>query len=1314
MNYFNIIIFFLPENNYIFDFRSISICLLFNLIFMKNTTTLLITTLLISINLFAQVNHPFQIFTLNGSNGFTLEGSQIEDLSGAAVSAAGDINGDGFDDILVGAYLADDAGKVDAGKVYVVFGQAEAFDPFLQLSNLNGNNGFIINGKESHHQLGWAVSSAGDFNNDGFDDILISAPSIEINGETNVGESYLIFGKATAYTATFDLTSLNGTNGFALQGENEFDFFGYDIDGIGDLNNDNFDDIIISAPFASPNQIQHAGSSYVIFGNNSNASGLLQVSSLNGNNGFRIDGRSTNDFSGFSLSGAGDFNNDNFNDILIGAYAADALGNVEAGESYLIYGHGGVYSSSVELGSLNGGTGFIINGIDSGDFSGREVSNAGDINNDNFDDILIGAPTALSNTNEQAGETYVLFGNNSNSSSFDLITLNGTNGFILKGIAAQDYSGSALSSLGDVNSDGIDDILIGARDASPNGFASGAAYVYFGKTTGFTTTVNLNSLDGTNGLSIFGKNPENQLGAALSGLGDINGDNVNDFIIGAKGASANVVASGESYIITDIFGCLATAGFISTATPISNFSICEGTDLLDETQASAAFVPYYGDLNGFDPSTGFEYAMLLVDENNTIIETALTSPYDFDFSSLSAGTYSIYGFAFKEIPNVLTINDYLSNIQSDSDLDDLLQIIADDNDATSGGTGDGNYCLDLKNLDSNGAAVQIVIEASPTVTTADIDICIGEPLTLMANSPDIGLVYEWTSTNFLSTEQNPTVSNAAVETDADIYTVMVSSDANGCTTTASSTVSVHSLPSVSTLSDISVCLGETINLLASSSETVDYDWAKPPSYSSTQQNPSISNSTFDDGGTYTVTVSDQNGCTATENTLVTVNDLPTVSTSDITVDEGETIQLMASFVPDVTYQWYGPNNFFSTLQNPILSTNASLDNAGNYQVEITDINTSCTASAIATVTVESLIIDCSTSGLSVTAADIDVIEGEGVQLSASFIAGVTYQWFGPNGFSSTEQNPFISNNATTNVTGNYTVTVTDENGCTASAIAQVNVQSFVFNCADSELEVAAADFNVQVGETIQLTATSPTALTYQWYGPNGFTSNQQNPILSNSATVGDAGNYTVIVMDENNCTETDIAIIMVIPDDNCLIDIVISDNPPNNTVITVQNTITTSGEVIVGNNSNVIFQAGQSITLAPEFSVELGSTFLATIEGCSGGSFTDGGESLNSFSNKQFSLIESENTTNTSLLQVIPNPFKNNAQITYHLMEDGMVDLTLYSSQGKKIKNLVQSPLMLAGQYTIDVQNEFLKEGLYFLVLKTKNGAQTQKLMVLK
>ncbi len=414
--------------------------------------------------------------TLNGSNGFRINGIAANDQSGRSISSAGDVNGDGIDDLIIGAYGADPNGSY-SGQSYVVFGSRSGFAADFVPSALNGSNGFRINGIATFDFSGRSVSSAGDVNGDGIDDLIIGATDADPNGSYS-GQSYVVFGSRSGFAADLNLSTLNGSNGFRINGIAAGDSSGRSVSSAGDVNGDGIDDLIIGANGAAPNGTR-SGQSYVVFSSRSGFGSALNLSTLNGSNGFRINGIAANDYSGRSVSSAGDVNGDGLADLIIGAARAAPNGSY-SGQSYVVFGSRSGFVPDFNLSALNGSNGFRINGIAADDRSGGSVSSAGDVNGDGIGDLIIGAARADPN-GSASGQSYVVFGSRSGfGADLNLSTLNGSNGFRINGIAASDFSGGSVSSAGDVNGDGIDDLIIGATSADPNGSSSGQSYVVFG------------------------------------------------------------------------------------------------------------------------------------------------------------------------------------------------------------------------------------------------------------------------------------------------------------------------------------------------------------------------------------------------------------------------------------------------------------------------------------------------------------------------------------------------------------------------------------------------------------------------------------------------------------------------------------------------------------------------------------------------------------------------------------------------------------------------------------------------------------------
>ena len=213
----------------------------------------------------------------------------------------------------------------------------------VDLGNL-GDRGFRIDGIDASDISGFRVSGAGDVNGDGLADLIVGAMAADPGGDGSAGESFIVFGKAGSETV--DLETL-GAGGFRIDGIDAFDYSGRSVSGAGDVNGDGLADLIVGAPNADPGGDISAGESYVVFGKAS--SEPVDLAAL-GAGGFRIDGIDSFDFSGFSVSGAGDVNGDGLADLIVGAYGAARGGDSLVGESYVVFGKSS--SATVDLAAL--------------------------------------------------------------------------------------------------------------------------------------------------------------------------------------------------------------------------------------------------------------------------------------------------------------------------------------------------------------------------------------------------------------------------------------------------------------------------------------------------------------------------------------------------------------------------------------------------------------------------------------------------------------------------------------------------------------------------------------------------------------------------------------------------------------------------------------------------------------------------------------------------------------------------------------------------------------------------------------------------
>ena len=476
-----------------------------------------------------------------------LERDQAAAQFGGSISAAGDVNGDGFSDVIIGAHKFEltpgcpTINTCDDGGIFIYHGSANALG-----AGANPAPARIFNTAGYSIHTGWAVSTAGDVNGDGYSDVIVGDWRDEMGPEISEGSAFIFHGSPAGVNivpatiiqgnqagaklgrSVSTAGDVNGdgyadviigaqgyTNGQANEGAaflhlgsasgvSSSAFLRYEGNGInvgmgesvntaGDVNGDGYSDMIVGVPF------QTGGRAKVFLGGTSNVSALPSFTSITGSAGAHL---------GWSVANAGDVNGDGYSDAIFGA-PDGALGQPGEGLAYVHYG---------SITGLSAGPNLILQANLNNAAFGKSVASAGDVNGDGYADVVVGAPGATG-----GGAAFIFHG-----SPFGLIPsvalqLNGSPG-----------SGFATSvfKAGDVNGDGFSDVVIGAP-------GSEEAYIYMGSSTG---------LDPIPAVTLAPSFPASEFGHAVCTAGDVNGDGFSDVIVGAPSFSAGQSNEGAFFI----------------------------------------------------------------------------------------------------------------------------------------------------------------------------------------------------------------------------------------------------------------------------------------------------------------------------------------------------------------------------------------------------------------------------------------------------------------------------------------------------------------------------------------------------------------------------------------------------------------------------------------------------------------------------------------------------------------------------------------------------------------------------------------------
>ncbi len=367
-------------------------------------------------------------------------GESSNDLAGWTVASAGDIDGDGLDDLLIGAY-GNSQGAQNAGKTYVFRGATVGNGGEFPLSDADAS---LIGFGENTCSAS-ALAPAGDVDGDGLGDVLVGAPNDSHNGD-QAGKTYLVLGASMLGGGAQSLAYAQAS----FVGESQYDNSGWAVASAGDVDGDGLDDLLVGAPEAGANGMS-SGAAYLVLGSTASAGGAHTLANVHA----RLAGESSQDRAGYSVASAGDVDGDGLADVLVGAYRAGGGANAyEAGRSYLVLGTSLATGGEFDLVDADGR--FI--GERLGDMSGSAVASAGDVDGDGLSDLLVAAAWH----DDETGKVYLLLGASTwYGAHYELETAD----VAFVGEAGGDYAGRGLSPAGDLDGDGRDDLVIGASNA---------------------------------------------------------------------------------------------------------------------------------------------------------------------------------------------------------------------------------------------------------------------------------------------------------------------------------------------------------------------------------------------------------------------------------------------------------------------------------------------------------------------------------------------------------------------------------------------------------------------------------------------------------------------------------------------------------------------------------------------------------------------------------------------------------------------------------------------------------------------------------
>jgi uncharacterized repeat protein (TIGR01451 family) len=464
---------------------------------------------------------PVTVDPLLTSLAWTAESNQAGAFLGASVATAGDVNGDGYADVIVGAYAFDN-GQADEGRAFVYHGSA---------TGLSVTPGWTAESDQASALFGYSVGTAGDVNGDGYADVIVGARFFD-NGQTNEGRAFVYHGSATG---------LFVTPAWAAESDQASADFGASVGTAGDVNGDGYADAIVGAPLFDNGQTNE-GRAFVYHGS---ATGLSVTP------GWTAESDQASAAFGLSVGTAGDVNGDGYADVIVGAYN---FSNGETNEGRAFVYHGAAMG-------LSSTPGWTTESDQEQAWFGYTVGTAGDVNGDGYADVIVGA-LFFDNGQSNEGRAFVYHGAASG--------LSVTPGWTAESDQLDSRFGSSVGTAGDVNGDGYADVIVGAQFFSNGQTSEGRAFVYHGAASGLSVTP---------GWTAESDQLAAEFGISVGTAGDVNGDGYADVIVGAYTFDNGQTNEGRAFVYHGAaMGLSSTSGWTAESDHSSaSFGLSAGT-----------------------------------------------------------------------------------------------------------------------------------------------------------------------------------------------------------------------------------------------------------------------------------------------------------------------------------------------------------------------------------------------------------------------------------------------------------------------------------------------------------------------------------------------------------------------------------------------------------------------------------------------------------------------------------------------------------------------------------------------------------------